>query len=95
MEEDFARLLRSMTDGYSNGVSSPDDAWNADSQSDSDELNALLHERAQTHLTAITAALRRLDSGTYGVCVRCKSRISFARLTVMPEATLCVACGGT
>ena len=95
MEEDFARLLRSMTGGQAYDSSSANDAWNAETQSEADELDAVLHERAQARLAAITAALRRIDTGAYGKCARCGRRISFGRLTVMPEATLCAGCGGT
>lgn len=94
MEVDFAQLLRSMTNGQEDGSYSADDAWSPE-QSESDNLDAVLHERAQTRLTAITAALRRIDTGAYGKCVRCGKRISFRRLSVMPEATLCITCGGT
>lgn len=95
MEGDFARLLRSITNGQASGSSSANDAWSSELQSESDELDAVLHERAQARLAAITAALRRFDNGTYGKCARCASRIAFGRLVAMPEATLCIACGGT
>jgi RNA polymerase-binding transcription factor DksA len=94
MEEDFARLLRSMTTGQVDVSYSTNDAWSPE-ESESDELDAVLHERQQARLAAITAALRRFDTGAYGKCARCGSRISFSRLSVMPEATLCRACGGT
>ena len=94
MEQDFSRLLRSMTIGQADDSYSITDAWSP-VQSESDELDAVLHERQQARLAAITAALRRFDTGTYGECARCGSRISFGRLSVMPEATLCRACGGT
>lgn len=95
MEEDFARLLRSMVRGQENGASSARSTSHRQSWSEADELDAVLNERAQDRLTAITAALRRFDTGDYGKCVRCGTRIPFGRLTVMPEATRCIACGGT
>ena len=95
IEEDFARLLRSMANEETYGSSSANDAWSSEPQSEFDELEAVLHERAQSRLAAITAALRRLDTGAYGKCARCGGRISFGRLTVMPEATLCAVCSGT
>ena len=94
MEVDFARLLRSMTNGEAKDSYSANAAWSPET-SEAEELDALLHERAQARLSAVRAALRRLDSGAYGECARCGSRISFGRLSVMPEATLCTACGGT
>ena len=39
------------------------------------------------------SALRRLEEGTYGVCVSCHNPIPYGRLLAMPEATYCVGCG--
>ena len=41
----------------------------------------------------LDSALRRLEEGTYGVCVSCQNPIPYGRLLVMPEATYCVGCG--
>jgi len=94
MEQDFARLLRSMGNEQAATESWVNDAWSAESPSEPDELDAVLQERAHARFAAISAALRRIDTGAYGECVRCGSCISFDRLAVMPEATLCIACGG-
>ena len=37
-------------------------------------------------------ALRRIDAGTFGICTGCRSPISYVRLSVIPETTLCVRC---
>jgi RNA polymerase-binding transcription factor DksA len=37
-------------------------------------------------------ALRRLDAGSYGTCHGCRLPISYVRLSVMPETTVCVDC---
>ena len=41
------------------------------------------------HLDAVEAALRRLDDGSYGRCVRCGTAISDRRLAEHPEAADC------
>lgn len=41
----------------------------------------------------LDSALRRLEDGTYGLCVSCHDPIPYGRLLVMPEATHCVSCG--
>lgn len=87
MEDDFARTLRMMSNGNANS------GLTSDPRSESVQLEAALHDGAQDRLEAITAALRRFDMGTYGECARCANPISFGRLSVMPEATLCIACG--
>jgi len=48
---------------------------------------ATLAERA-----GVTAALARVDDGTYGVCSGCGRRIPAARLRARPAATMCVDC---
>ena len=97
MEDDFARVLRSATNREENqdenDAFSSDGAWNPARRSASVHLDAVLHGSAQDRLAAISAALRRLDTGTYGECARCGNAISFGRLSVMPEATMCIACG--
>jgi RNA polymerase-binding transcription factor DksA len=52
-----------------------------------------LGERAQTRLLLILDALSRMRAGTYGVCIDCRGRIPYERLSVIPEATSCVSCG--
>ena len=46
----------------------------------------------ETHLKNITSALERLAQGKYGICEKCNSTISLERLSVSPEARLCVQC---
>ncbi len=43
-------------------------------------------------LEQITAALNRLDAGTYGRCTRCGGTIAAARLEVLPHAAACIEC---
>jgi DnaK suppressor protein len=40
----------------------------------------------------ISAALNRLDSGTYGRCTGCGGQIAAARLEVVPHAAACIEC---
>ena len=41
----------------------------------------------------IAEAMRRLDSGTYGLCAGCQDAIPFGRLAAIPETPYCVECG--
>jgi DnaK suppressor protein len=43
-------------------------------------------------LREITDALRRMDRGTYGVCLECEEPISAKRLDAVPWARYCVTC---
>ena len=43
-------------------------------------------------LAEIDAALRRIEEGTYGICVNCGAQIAPERLEAVPWATLCIEC---
>ncbi|CAN5871347.1 hypothetical protein BH11MYX2_BH11MYX2_08510 [soil metagenome] len=43
-------------------------------------------------MAAITAAIQRLEDGTYGRCEKCESPINEKRLDALPEASTCIAC---
>ena len=47
-------------------------------------------ERRQQRLAALAAALRRVDSGDYGYCLKCDDKIAAGRLAVDPAVTLCI-----
>jgi len=48
--------------------------------------------RRELELKKIAAALRRIESGEYGDCLRCGEAIAAARLELDPAATLCIDC---
>ncbi len=56
------------------------------------DLEFALNERETAELEAIDAALKRLEAGTFGVCVDCSEPIATPRLLATPEATRCIAC---
>ena len=43
-------------------------------------------------LDGVTAALRKIEEGTYGTCERCGKTISPARLEAKPAVTHCIDC---
>ena len=51
-----------------------------------------LRDRNQDHLEQVEAALRRLDEGTFGACVRCGRPIAAERLEALPWAAHCIDC---
>lgn len=51
-----------------------------------------LASNAAHRMEQVDAALRRIDSGSYGLCEQCQQPIAPARLEALPEATRCVAC---
>lgn len=48
--------------------------------------------RATGEVFQIDEALRRLEAGTYGVCVDCEEDIDERRLKAVPEAARCISC---
>lgn len=46
----------------------------------------------QKILYTIDEALNRIEDGSYGKCMECKSTISKARLKIVPFAALCIKC---
>jgi RNA polymerase-binding protein DksA len=54
------------------------------------EIDYTLEENAGQVLGEIVAALKRLDDGTYGTCVRCGKPIGEERLEARPWARLCI-----
>ncbi|GAA4720887.1 TraR/DksA family transcriptional regulator [Phytohabitans rumicis] len=55
------------------------------------QLTALL-AAARERIAEIDDALRRLDSGTYGVCEKCGQPIADERLAARPFARRCITC---
>jgi DnaK suppressor protein len=57
-------------------------------------LAMALDERETAELTAIDAALKRIESGDYGQCTDCGVTIPAARLHANPVAMRCIDCQG-
>jgi RNA polymerase-binding protein DksA len=56
------------------------------------ELDYGLTENEEDLLTAIDAALQRIETGTYGTCTNCGKPIGEARLEALPWTDLCIDC---
>ena len=52
----------------------------------------LLGEAQRKQIAMIDAALSRIETGEYGVCVDCETEIDPKRLQVLPFALLCTDC---
>lgn len=66
-----------------------DDWAKADAERD---MSVALEERESAELIAIDEALKRIDDGSYGLCVDCGVGIPTARLHASPTALRCVNC---
>jgi RNA polymerase-binding protein DksA len=54
------------------------------------EIDYTLGENSSQVLSEIDGALKRIEEGTYGTCVRCGKEIAPERLEVNPWASLCI-----
>lgn len=58
---------------------------------ESDRAASML-EAAQGRQMRVLEALRRIDEGTYGICVDCGAQVAASRLEAKPEAARCLNC---
>ena len=70
----------------------PGDAPDAAVVMENDAILEAIGETAESELQQIERALRRIDTGTYGVCDRCAKPIGAARLKVVPYTVHCMDC---
>jgi DnaK suppressor protein len=68
-----------------------------------DELDRIQHasdrdfalsdlERNSDRLREVGSALRRIDEGTFGICIGCEENINPKRLAALPWASFCIVC---
>lgn len=62
------------------------------SERENDEVLESLGLSGREELRAIDAALKRIEDGTFGVCVSCGGEISPRRLDTLPFTTVCQHC---
>ncbi len=60
-----------------------------------DEVLERIGRSGLGEIRQITAALRRMDEGEYGYCLRCGTAIARARLDLLPHTPYCSACAGS
>lgn len=51
-----------------------------------------VRERVADRISRLTAAIDRIDAGTYGTCQQCGNAIGKPRLTAIPEVETCLRC---
>jgi DnaK suppressor protein len=88
LEREFAALAEAASAGGTDDEHDPEGATLAFER----QHTAALLEQAREQLTAIGAALDRLEAGRYGVCERCGQPIGDDRLAARPAARTCVRC---
>ena len=61
-------------------------------QFENNEVVDALGNEARQEIAKISAALRRMESGDYGLCVECGEPIAVSRLDAYPYADECIDC---
>lgn len=71
----------------------PNPDWEEEAQeAEMDEVLEGLGQAGAIEVEAIKAALKRIEKGTYGECIRCGETISEERLDLLPHTPLCKKC---
>ena len=83
-ESDSDRARRSAREVQDRGDEANTGQWR--------EANAAMMDHHADEISGIQAALSRLESGTYGLCVDCGEPIGFQRLQAYPSASRCLEC---
>ncbi len=62
---------------------------------ENDEVIDQLENDTREELMQVQHAIKRIESGNYGICAKCGGEISAARLRAIPYSTLCINCADT
>ena len=99
LEEEKSRVVSRMRELASQDPFADPDRANDNAASDTEASEESNHDRyaamvdeMKARIVALDDALRRVGTGTYGYCVSCGALIDTDRLSVLPTATLCLAC---
>ncbi len=55
-------------------------------------INEAMLSSSKRRLEKLENALKRIEAGTFGLCVRCGKELPEGRLTAVPESLICVPC---
>ncbi|MDH3533816.1 MAG: TraR/DksA family transcriptional regulator [Gammaproteobacteria bacterium] len=89
-KDELSARLRRITANVRRGYEA--DSKERAKQMEDDEVVDALGNEARTELAKITAALKRMDAGEFGVCVDCGADIGRKRLEAYPYAHECIEC---
>ncbi len=81
--------FRTLVDNDLHGVN---DAVDIATSKITQDMLRMMSDKSQQTLLKIDAALRRIEEGSFGICVTCKSEISIPRLETLPHAIECMDC---
>ena len=87
-------LLTRRVDQIDDDLSEPadDDFEEMATEAADDEVLEGVSRVAEDEIRQIKLALKRIEDGEYGVCIKCGEPISPARLEAVPFTTRCIRC---
>lgn len=88
-QQEMDPQLKASINEIDGGAADVDDEAVADTIVDVDNAIIGIHLQKARDLNA---ALDRIQTGTYGICIDCGDDISFERLTAYPTAKRCIIC---
>jgi len=92
LEEKFAELSQAVRDREGIAIEKSPDALDEVQHAAERELAIRNLDRESQLLRNVRAALRRINEGTYGVCLHCEEDINPKRLNAVPWAPFCIQC---
>jgi DnaK suppressor protein len=93
LHERLDRLLRRVGEIEGDLRSTHDrDSQERAGELENDEVLEGLDEMSLAEVRQIREALKRIESGSYGICSHCRQPISAERLAAVPTAATCVGC---
>jgi DnaK suppressor protein len=88
-QEELAQLIRNR-DGIT--IEKSADALDEVQNATERELAIRSLDRDSNLLRKVRGALRRIEEGSFGVCLHCEEDISAKRLAAVPWTTFCIQC---
>mgnify|MGYP005838157025 FL=1 len=92
LEEKLAELSQAVRDREGIAIEKSPDALDEVQHAAERELAIRNLDRESQLLRNVRAALRRINEGTYGVCLHCEEDINPKRLNAVPWAPFCIQC---
>lgn len=92
IERDLAQLRGELVDPVRDSAERLGAGSDIPVETFSDELDEGMEEDLRASLDEVEEALRRVDEGTYGLCVDCGEPIPDKRLAALPASARCMDC---
>jgi RNA polymerase-binding transcription factor DksA len=92
LEQSLQRIKETLENGDRGNFCQGDEEWEKGDALNLKQVARQNHVHSRQMLDDITAALKRMDDGVYGICPDCGEEISEDRLIALPYANSCMKC---